>query len=300
MNAVGLVRYFRGGTENLFGQFFQNGSITDGNFIDMIDFIIDSEPRAPISIFSNETGTQLLAGPQILAIGDYDIYPTPGSTIQLTNDECIRRVPSRITTRAATPRELAFRNGVRNRDGMCVISGVLNRSLSIPGMKTSWRGWQSAHLFPLARVSLWDDLHLDRFITDQTFGGHRAGINSIQNGLCLRNDIHDQFDDFEISINPEDGYKIVDFGANNNNLDGRILDPVCRNPQDPNRVSDDLLRWHWQQTLLRRMKGSASPVWEYDFPEGSDMIGEILRGPLPGERMEAELFARLHHMIIDD
>ncbi|KAL1869749.1 hypothetical protein Plec18167_007673 [Paecilomyces lecythidis] len=41
------------------------------------------------------------------------------------------------------------------------------------------------------------------------------------------------------------------------------------------------------------MRGAGEPVWEHDFPPGSDMMGEIRRGPLPGLRMESELFARL-------
>lgn len=41
------------------------------------------------------------------------------------------------------------------------------------------------------------------------------------------------------------------------------------------------------------MKGAGEPVFENDFPPGSDMIGEILDGPKAAERMEFELFTRL-------
>ena len=41
------------------------------------------------------------------------------------------------------------------------------------------------------------------------------------------------------------------------------------------------------------MKGAGEPIFEYDFPPGSDMVGDILRGPRPAERMEFELFGRL-------
>ncbi|KAJ5908953.1 hypothetical protein N7495_001635 [Penicillium taxi] len=263
----------------------------------MINFVIESS--APIIIISSQTGAKLLAGPQPLQIGDYDIYPTGNARIQFTSDVCVRRAPSHIATNA-TPRELAFRDGVRLRDGKCVISGKINGTLLDPPEYQSWRGFQSAHVFPLGRESLWRLNNFSRFITNSVAGNHRAAINSRQNGLCLSNDIHDLFDDFIITINPDDNYKIYDFGANNERVDGRILDPVCRAPGDSNRVSDDLLRWHWQQSLLYHMKAAAEPSWESDFPPGSDMIGEILAGPQPAERMEAELFYRLHRLIDDD
>lgn len=41
------------------------------------------------------------------------------------------------------------------------------------------------------------------------------------------------------------------------------------------------------------MKGAGDPLWEWDFPPGTDMIGEIIRGPDGPQRMEIELAARL-------
>jgi len=41
------------------------------------------------------------------------------------------------------------------------------------------------------------------------------------------------------------------------------------------------------------MKGAGEPYFEHDFPPGSDIVGDILRGPKAGERMEFELFSRL-------
>jgi hypothetical protein len=41
------------------------------------------------------------------------------------------------------------------------------------------------------------------------------------------------------------------------------------------------------------MKGAGEPVFEYDFPGGSDVLGTIREGPKAGERMEFELFNRL-------
>jgi hypothetical protein len=41
------------------------------------------------------------------------------------------------------------------------------------------------------------------------------------------------------------------------------------------------------------MKGAGEPIFEHDYPPGSDMMGDILSGPMAGQRMEAELFGRL-------
>jgi hypothetical protein len=41
------------------------------------------------------------------------------------------------------------------------------------------------------------------------------------------------------------------------------------------------------------MKGAGEPVFEHDFPPGSDIVGDILKGPKAAKRMEFELFSRL-------
>ena len=63
--------------------------------------------------------------------------------------------------------------------------------------------------------------------------------------------------------------------------------------EDPQRPADQLLRWHFRQAVLVNMKGAGEPVFEYDFPPGSDMVGSILKGPKAAERMEFQLFDRL-------
>jgi hypothetical protein len=72
-----------------------------------------------------------------------------------------------------------------------------------------------------------------------------------------------------------------------------MLDPVCRDPADPNRVSDHLLRWHFRQSVLAKMRGAGEPSFEHDFPPGSDMLKEIREGPFSVERFEMELASRL-------
>ena len=54
-------------------------------------------------------------------------------------------------------------------------------------------------------------------------------------------------------------------------------------PPDPSeRPVDEVLR----QAVLANMRGQAELLFEYDFPPGSHMIGEINDGQKAGERVE--------------
>ncbi len=41
------------------------------------------------------------------------------------------------------------------------------------------------------------------------------------------------------------------------------------------------------------MRGAGESIFEYDFPPGSDIVGQILNGPKAAERMEFKVFSRL-------
>lgn len=76
-------------------------------------------------------------------------------------------------------------------------------------------------------------------------------------------------------------------------IGGKALDPICRNPDDPHRVSDELLRWHFRQSVLANVRGLGEPIFEHDFPAGSDIMGEIMQEPYAEERLELEFERRL-------
>jgi hypothetical protein len=75
------------------------------------------------------------------------------------------------------------------------------------------------------------------------------------------------------------------------NIGGKHLGQEFLN--NPQRPVDALLRWHFRQAVFTHMKGAGEPIFEHDFPPGSDIIGHILRGPRAADRMEFELFGRL-------
>ena len=76
-------------------------------------------------------------------------------------------------------------------------------------------------------------------------------------------------------------------------VDGRTLDPACRDPSNPNPACDELLRWHFRQSVLANMRGSGEPLFESDFPPGSDKLATLRNEPYGKERLEMELGLRL-------
>jgi len=97
---------------------------------------------------------------------------------------------------ASGTRVAEFRKAVRERDRRCVITGELAPRADYD----VWRGFEAAHIFPPAYEGHWTQQNYGRWITIQPDTG--GSINSVQNGLLLRSDIHDLFDGYDISINP--------------------------------------------------------------------------------------------------
>jgi hypothetical protein len=64
-----------------------------------------------------------------------------------------------------------------------------------------WTGFEAAHIFPLAYEGHWTEHGYDRWITIPPKKG--GTINSVQNGLLLESAIHQLFDSYSLSINPD-------------------------------------------------------------------------------------------------
>lgn len=91
----------------------------------------------------------------------------------------------------------------------------------------------------------------------------------------------------------KDGYKVISFQPDNWGIDGRVLDFVCRDPNTPNHVSDQALRWHFRQCVLANMRGAGESIPETDFPRGSDRIADLQKEPDGGKLLELEFSQRL-------
>ncbi|KIW86275.1 hypothetical protein Z517_01670 [Fonsecaea pedrosoi CBS 271.37] len=251
--------------------------VTNANFYTMIEIIIIFE--GPFFL-QNENETKIEKDDYPLQPGNYYIITTHSFRL---NDEpwLVRTISLATGSRVAT-----FTEAVRSRDRQCIISG---RSIPTFNGIDFWGGFKAAHIFPLAYEGNWIKQNYGRWITSQPVQG--GSINSVQNGMLLSSHIQQLFDSYSISINPDDNYKIVAFQPTAFDIEGKYLNRELFTR--PNAPADPLLRWHFRQAVLANMRGAGEPCFEHDLPPGSDIVGEILRGPKSGERMEFELFSRL-------
>ncbi|KAN0073409.1 hypothetical protein V8E54_008629 [Elaphomyces granulatus] len=222
--------------------------------------------RLPGKLWEGGSNRTITPSSNPVVPGEYDIYGE-GRTIQITDELWF----ARLITHTVSGRDHAFRDGVRARDVNCVVSGRINNTAPW----NSWHGFQAAaHVFPLEKESLWIQYNYQRWITNMDSVTGSSKINSIQNGLLLSNEIHDAFDQYLFSINPDDGYKITSFCPDNSGIDGKTLDPVCRDPGNPDGCVGE-------------------PIFEADFPPGTDMMETLRNEPCGKERFEMELEKRL-------
>ena len=96
---------------------------------------------------------------------------------------------------ASTRRTDQFKQDVRERDGMCVITKIRKSS--------TWAGFHAAHIFPAAYENLvHNDQDLRSCITLKN-SPRESGIHSVQNGILLASHVHAHFDLCHLSINPD-------------------------------------------------------------------------------------------------
>jgi len=109
---------------------------------------------------------------------------------------------NRLISHNVSGRDGAFATGIRARDGRSVFSGPVNTRTRIA--RGNWSTFETAHIFPLEKEDpVWIQGNFDRWITameDRTGG---SKINSLQNGILLRDHIHGMFDQYLISINAD-------------------------------------------------------------------------------------------------
>jgi hypothetical protein len=79
------------------------------------------------------------------------------------------------------------------------MSGIINRRSS----HDNWSGFEAAHIFPLESESYWNEANFGCWITDMDNTTGVSRINSCQNGFLLQANIHDDFDNYLVSVNPD-------------------------------------------------------------------------------------------------
>ncbi|KAF8215823.1 hypothetical protein K438DRAFT_1560653 [Mycena galopus ATCC 62051] len=122
-------------------------------------------------------------------------------------------------------------------------------------------------------------------------------IDSIQNVVLFRSDVHDAFDAYKIGINADDGHVVIPFVEGYEDLAGKTL--KLDHIEDPNlQPLDDLFRDHFLQGVLKNMKGSGEPGWDYEDALG-DRVDlsrlDIWNSESGKEHLRFELAHRLHN-----
>ncbi|KAH8812942.1 hypothetical protein F5884DRAFT_319047 [Xylogone sp. PMI_703] len=238
----------------------------------------------------------------VVSIGRYMVLDHNRNQIhvRLTSESAPRRVYSGSPTSSQSyigrnNLQGHFRDGLRDRDGKCVISGEIDSFDDDP-----YLGLEAVHIYPVSKVVEWNGQQCrQRWITDTTPANQigLSGLYSLQNGLLLECGLHKKWDSFGIGVDPDEDFKIIYFGADSRKIGGRYLQRSAVDGVDPNhRVSPGLLRWHLRMCILRFMKGNGGfQPWDQDL--GPNDVGKILSQPDAAERMEEELFTRLGSLI---
>ncbi|KIX03031.1 uncharacterized protein Z518_06581 [Rhinocladiella mackenziei CBS 650.93] len=204
--------------------------ITNANLYVMIEILVIISSTF---FLRDENETKIERDGHPLQPGKY--YIVAADSFQVNDEPWLVRT----IDRAPGTRVAAFCDAVRLRDRRCVISGEIVPTF---GEIDLWDGFDAAHIFPLAYEGHWIDQNFNRWITIQPAKG--GTINSVQNGLLLDSAIHQLFDAYAVSINPDDNYKVVAFMPTPRNIAGKHLDrEYFTHPDAP---LDSLLRWHFR------------------------------------------------------
>jgi len=228
--------------------------------------------------------------------------PSPGMYILLRPDGT--RISAGLTAFSARLRHptisnthlrtSAYRQRTRARDPCCLISGL-------PVVRDDFSRFKAAHVFPRAHDVDWVDKGFPSRITDPAplsdLGGPTK-IDSIQNVILLRSDLHDAWDNYKFGVNPDRGYIVIPFVPGYDDIAGNVL--KLDHITDYNlRPLDDLFRDHFLQGVLKNMKGAGDSTWDYEDALGGGMDlsrRDIWGGKLGQEHLEFEMAHRLHSL----
>ncbi|KAK9371504.1 uncharacterized protein V1513DRAFT_455548 [Lipomyces chichibuensis] len=271
------------------GGAFTNPTFTKTTFLDSLDVLITHD--LPLRVYKiNDGRVRILRTQDPLLPGEYEVESD--GHMEVTDAPYYKRTYSAMSSLSPSGRVRLFPAAVRNRDRRCVITGLALTQREL--LLQRWTGYDAAHIFPVALESMFHNYNFGELVVLDECDG---SVNSPQNGLLVRKDVHGRFNQYEISINPNDDYRIVCFLDDSLGLAGRQLDTICRDIEHPHHVNDDIIFWHFQQAVLANMRGAGEPVFDEDIPPGSDTMNAILSGPAPAERMEFELSSRLGDVI---
>ncbi|KAI6123120.1 hypothetical protein EDD17DRAFT_1758995 [Pisolithus thermaeus] len=277
--------------------FWQYGTLQWDEFYRYIIALTVTE--AAWSIFrydlaQQKPGTPCPSGAQLVQPGHYVLLSTTGEPIRvgLVATRPRPRPPSIPAYFNPPSHDSRYCIRGRIRDGKCLITGLQTQTYS---------RLKVAHIFPQVHDTEWVRRGYPSKITDTTDEAHIGGrtkIDSVQNLITLRSDLHDAWDNYEFGVNPKNGYRITAFTNGNADINGLRLQ--LNHIKDPTlHPLDELLTDHFMQGLLMHMKGAGEPAWTYEdyddaVGDGSDLSNSRVWGTSEGrELFELTLADRL-------
>jgi len=135
--------------------------------------------------------------------------------------------------------------------------------------------------------------------------------------ILICGDLHDAWDNYKFAVNPDvciffsihgisshhespqHGYAVIPFVPGYDDIAGNVLklDHIADSNLHP---LDDLLCDHFLQCVLKNMKGTGEPTWDYKDALGGgimDLLRLDIRGGKKGqEHLEFEMAHRLHSL----
>ncbi|KAI9439241.1 hypothetical protein H4582DRAFT_2075902 [Lactarius indigo] len=161
---------------------------------------------------------------------------------------------------------------------LTVLVDVLEmKNAFITGLQTqTYSRLKVAHIFPRVHDTEWIRKGYPSKITDtadEVVVGGLMKIDSVQNVITMRSDLHDAWDNYEFGVDPNNNYRITAFTNGNADVNGLYLQ--LNHIQDPTlRPLDELFRDHFMQGIFKHMKGAVEARWsceDFDdaFGDGS-------------------------------
>lgn len=255
--------------------FWQYGTLQWDEFYRyMITFVVTTTAW---TIFQFDTVQQRRGAPcepsaGIVHSGHYILLSSAGEPLRIGLVPTLPR--PRNPTHSNTPaRGSYYRTRGRARDGKCVITNLQTQTYS---------RLKVAHIFPRAHDVEWIRKGFPSKITDtadEADMGGRTKIDSVQNVITLRSDLHDAWDNYEFGVDPNNNYRITAFTNGNADLNGLYLQ--LDHIQDPTlRPLDELFTDHFMQGIFKHMKGAGEVGWSYEdydeaFGDGSFNLSNV-------------------------
>lgn len=168
----------------------------------------------------------------------------------------------------------------------------------------------------------WVNKGYSSLITDPAHISEVGGptkIDSIQNVILLRSDLHNAWVHYKFAVDPDvclythfaifvrshqstqAGYVTIPFVGGYKDIAGKILqlDHIA----DPNlRPLDEFLRDHFRQGILKNMKGTGESTWDYELALGGgrmDLSSNLWDGKEGQAHFEFEMVHRLHSLQVE-